>query len=122
MTWTIKKDFRGAVLINSEQTGAIELRERDDHPYAVISAKYGAFELSERDMYAIGKLLMAFGESDMYADEDVLKWSSIVFAPKTPIEKRQIELPKREDGCVALEGEHAIENYIKKGESDERTA
>lgn len=122
MTWTIKKDFLGAVMLNSEQTGAIEFREKDDHKFVIVSAKTGAFKITAEDMYAIGKLLMAFGESSDDADNTVLKWTAVAMRRKTPIEKRNVVLPMREDGCVDLEGEHAIENFIKKGDTDERTA
>ena len=111
--WTVKKDFLGATAVNAEQTGAIQIREKNDEKYAIFSTKNGAFALSAEEMYMFGQLLMMFGKKTDTSEETVLKWASTVMPRKTPIQLRRVELPVNEHGCIDLQGEHAIEKFIK---------
>ena len=119
MAWTIKKEFDGIVAVNTKLTGAVEIKEKDDKPYAIVSSKYDAFRMSAYDMFQLGYLLI---EMSGVTDKEVIDriqtiTDNAVRTKKTPLTGRNINLPKREDGCIDLEGENAIVRYIRSQEA-----
>lgn len=118
MTWTVKKDFHGITAVNKRQTGAIEFRERDDHRFAIVSAKYEAFKLTAADMYQLGYLLISLsginddGDLREALEQDV---NFVLHQKTSPLMSRVVDLPKREDGCIDLGDSASISQYMQKG-------
>lgn len=119
MTWTLKKDFDGITAINKKQTGAVQIREKDDARFAIVSSKYDAFKMDAIDMFQLGYLLIEMSD---VCDKDVIDSlqtavDKVVAQKKSPLVSRNVELPKRDDGCIALEGANSISKYIRSKET-----
>lgn len=120
MTWTVKKDFRGITAVNAKETGAVEFRERDDYRFAVISAKYEAFKLTSAEMYQLGYMLITLSNIEDEGAKTILEKevNPVLFQPATPIHTRNIELPKRADGCIDLGENESISQYLNRKEEN----